>query len=205
MGINQAENLNKYAPRHRYRCPYCAKRFKAIPQRTEHSPYPVCPRCGVPVSEEHQVRAFDRTRKVLRVLFWPALLPVKLAVLSAFGVKASTVGVIHAAAFILMLPITFVKAIRQKRFADAATLERYLAEVKGQWKGDKTISTGEKVVLSPSARLKLKDSPLNPHGLLGTIIEARSDFNGRAIRSVLWGNGSRGTYYLEELQIMAKS
>ena len=95
--ITQAENLNKYAPRHRYKCPYCAKRFKAIPQRTEHSPYPVCPRCGVPVSEEHQVRAFDRTRKVLRVLCWPALLPVKLVILSALGVKASTLGVVHAA------------------------------------------------------------------------------------------------------------
>jgi DNA-directed RNA polymerase subunit RPC12/RpoP len=203
--ITPAEKLNVYAPRHRYKCPYCAKRFKAIPQRTEHSPYPVCPRCGVPVSEEHQVRAFDRTRKVLRVLCWPALLPVKLVILSALGVKASTLGVVHAAVFLLMLPVALVKAIKQKRFADAATLEKYMAEVKGQWKGDKPISTGAKVVLSSLARLKLKDSPLNPHGLLGTIIEARSDSTGRAIRAVIWGNGSRGTYYLEELQIMSKS
>ena len=210
MGNKDAEKLQTYAVRHRYKCPNCSKRFKAIPQRTEYSPFPICPRCGIPISEDHQVRIFDRTRKVLRVLFWPALLPIKLTVLSALGVKASTLGIIHLATFLLMLPITLVKAIRQRRFASPEVLEKYLSEVKGQWKGGAPGSgsavpcgAAEKAVLTPKARQRLKDDGWNPHALKGTVTKYERASDGRRTCFIQWPSGrTGGPYYDEDVKIV---
>jgi len=206
----EMDNFRAYAPRHRYRCPHCAKRFKAVPMLTEHSPYPVCPRCGVPVGEENHLRAFDRTRKVLRVLFWPALLPIKLTVLSALGVKASTVGIFHLAAFLLMLPVTFARTFRQKRFASPEVLEKYLSEVKGQWKGGAPGSgsavpcgAAEKAVLTPKARQRLKDDGWNPHALKGTVTKYERASDGRRTCFIQWPSGrTGGPYYDEDVKIV---
>ncbi|UCF78184.1 MAG: zinc ribbon domain-containing protein [Candidatus Eiseniibacteriota bacterium] len=131
----------KRAKKQWYACPHCNKRFRAVPQRTVHSPYPMCPRCGVAVSEQHRTRLLDRTRKVTRFALKWALAPIWFPLLAkiflakkGWGVTRATArGTARAAAWVLSLPVSALRWYGKSRFASPEDLERYLAEVKGQW------------------------------------------------------------------------
>lgn len=215
--IKEGERLTMYVPKFRYKCPFCSKRFKSIPQRTIHSPFPTCPRCGVPVSEEHRVPAFDRTRKVLKVLLFPLLLPVKLSVLTAIlswkGTKASTMGIWRGAMFMLLLPLNIVKEYRKKRFASPEVLQAYLREVQNQWKNPNLVAPEKKiekislvdapkgdpdeVMLSEKGRLTYTDDSRNPHGIVGKVVNCMQGTGGRQW-FIKWTTGKVGGPYSDE-------
>jgi DNA-directed RNA polymerase subunit RPC12/RpoP len=209
--IKEGERLNSYAKKLLYKCPCCSKRFKSIPQRTIHSPFPTCPRCGAPVAEEHRIRSFDRTRKVLKVLLFPILLPFKIsaatACLSWRGTRAGVRGIWRGAMFLLLLPLNIVKEYRRKRFASPEDLQKYLKEVQDQWKGSPGFVTEttpkkikgdpDQVMLSEKGRSTYYASERNPHGVPGTVVNCMDGLSGRQW-FIRWDNGKTGGPYKDE-------
>lgn len=220
--IKEGERLNTYAKKLRYKCPCCVKRFKAIPQRTIHSPFPTCPRCGAPVAEEHRIRSFDRTRKALKVLLFPILLPFRIsaaaACLSWRGTRAGVRGVWRGAMFLLLLPLNIVKEYRRKRFASPEALQKYLKEVQDQWKDPRF--AGEAAVLKKGpVKVKIVETKGDPNEVMlseqgrfahpdngerrGTVVNCMDGLRGREW-FIQWGaNGKTGGPYKDgEIQFI---
>jgi hypothetical protein len=201
----------------RYKCPFCNKRFKDVPQRTIHSPFPSCPRCGVPVNEDHMIQSFDRTRKVLRVIRVPALAPFKLvALIFGLGFAGTKVSLLTVGRFLwalVTLPINIVREYRKKRFASPEVLERYLEDAKKKAGGlpdshdmgkkDAPVTTEPKkytdrVRLSEWGRKRHLNTDRSPHKLQGSVVSHDKNRRGKRDWFIRWDNGKVGGPFTDE-------